>query len=121
MLSHANSVQAYRAAIDSFSNVPHGNPWKIALDVYWVLVLVGGTLITLVITAKFFYNLPRWTNIDVDGEQEPPAPYETTMSIQNVIATGRSREQTCVRIVLNTCFGVDSLSLLIFFIGRENL
>ena len=95
-LSHANAIQSYRAAINSFSNVPKGSPWKIALDVYWVIVLVGGTLLTLVITAKIFYNLPSWTIIDVEGEEEPPAPYETTMTLQNVLATGESLVQPFV-------------------------
>lgn len=95
-LSHANAIQAYRAAINSFSVVPLGSPWKTALDTYWLIVLVGGSIATLWISAKFFYNLPSWTNISVEGEEEPPAPYETSISLQNVIATGESLVQPFV-------------------------
>lgn len=92
-LLHANSIQAYRAAINSFSNEPPGSPFKLALDVYWILVLIGGTSVTLWITAKFFYYLPSWINIETHDETEPPAPFETTMTLQNVIATGESLVQ----------------------------
>jgi hypothetical protein len=95
-LSHANAIQAYRAAINSFSSEPPGTPFKVALDVYWIVVLVGGTIVTLWITAKFFYHLPSWTNIDTQDETEPPAPFETTMTLQNVIATGESLVQPYV-------------------------
>lgn len=95
-LLHANSIQAYRAAINSFSAEPLGSPWKEALNAYWLFVLIGGTCITLWVTAIFFYNLPSWTDISVDDEEEPPAPYETTMTLQNVIATGESLVQPFV-------------------------
>ena len=95
-LLHANAIQAYRAAINSFSGVSAGSPWLVGLYVYWLIVLVGGTVVTLLVTAKFFYNLPSWTDISVDDEEEPPAPYETTMTLQNVIATGESLVQPFV-------------------------
>ena len=95
-LSHANAIQAYRAAINSFSAVPLGSPWKTALDTYWLVVLISGSVATLWITFKFIFNLPTWTNISVEGEEEPPAPYETSISLQNVIATGESLVQPFV-------------------------
>jgi hypothetical protein len=61
-----------------------------------VLVLVGGTILTVWTTIQFFWNLPVWTNIDIGDEEEPPAPYETTMTLQNVIATGESLVQPFV-------------------------
>jgi len=95
-LLHANSIQAYRDAINSFSKIPAGSPWRTALDVYWLFVLAGGTLVTLWVAAKFVCNLPSWTDISVEGEEEPPAPYETTMTLQNMIATGESLVQPFV-------------------------
>lgn len=95
-LSHANAIQAYRAAINSFSNEPPGTPLKVVLYVYWVVVLLVGTIATCWVTTKFFYNLPRWTNIEVEDEDEPPAPYETAMTLQNVIATGDALVQPFV-------------------------
>ena len=95
-LSHANAIQAYRAAINSFSNDPPGTPFKVALNAYWVTVLIGGTLLTLWITVQFFLHLPGWTDIDTHDETEPPAPFETTMTLQNIIATGESLVQPFV-------------------------
>lgn len=95
-LSHANAIQAYRAAINSFSKVPLGSGLKITLYIYWVVVLAVGTILTIWITIKFFWNLPNWTNIDVEDEREPPAPYETSMILNNVIANGESLVQPFV-------------------------
>ena len=95
-LSHANAIQAYRAALNSFSKVPPGGALALLLYVYWVAVLAGGTIITLWITARFFYNLPSWTNIDIEDEEEPPAPFETTMTLNNAIATGEALVQPFV-------------------------
>lgn len=93
-LAHANSVQAYRGALNSFSNIPSGSTIKIIIDVYWMFVLVGGTIATFIITAKFFYMLPTWTRPDVDDEVEPPAPSDTIMS--EIITAGETFRQNFV-------------------------
>ena len=95
-LSHANAVQAYRAAVNSFSDIPRGSPFKICLYVYWVIVLAGGTIVTLWIGVLFLSRLPEWTHIDTEGEIEPPAPYETAMTSSNLITTGETLVQPFV-------------------------
>lgn len=95
-LAHANAIQAYRAAVNTFSDIPSGSPFKIALYTYWVVVLVTGTVATIYVTGKFFYMLPTWTQIDVADEVEPPAPYETSLTLQDVIATGETMRQPFV-------------------------
>lgn len=92
-LSHANAIQAYRAAVNSFSKVPVGSPFRSFLYVYWVFVLIAGTFLTLWIATKFMWSLPGWTHIDTAGEMEPPAPYETAMTSSNLITTGESLVQ----------------------------
>lgn len=95
-LSHANAVQAYRAAINSFSSIPPRNSFHIALYVYWVSVLLTGTILTLCVGTRFLYMLPSWTHIDLEGEVEPPAPYETAMTRTNMISTGETLIQDFV-------------------------
>lgn len=95
-LSHANAVQAYRAAVNSFSDIPVGSPFKVFLYIYWVTVLAGGTVVTLWIGSKFLSRLPEWTHIDTEGEIEPPAPYETAMTSSNLITTGETLVQPFV-------------------------
>ena len=92
-LSHANAVQAYRAAVNSFSQFAPYSPFRICLYTYWVTVLVSGTIVTLVVATKFIWSLPEWTHINVEDEEEPPAPYETAMSLTNMISTGESMFQ----------------------------
>jgi hypothetical protein len=93
-LAHANSVQAYRGAINSFSSIPQRSSLRILLNGYWLFVLVGGTIATLIITVKFFQKLPSWTSVDLDGENEPPAPHETLMS--NIARVGDTWGQSFV-------------------------
>ena len=95
-LAHANAVQAYRAAVNSFSDIPAKSPFKIALYIYWVTVLVSGTIATIYITTKFFYHLPGWTMIDVADEEEPPPPSETALNLQHVVTTGETLQQPFV-------------------------
>lgn len=71
-LSHTNAIQAYRGAVDAFSTIPPGSPFKVALFVYWTVLLVGGTTLNLIFTFKFLRRLPKWTKIDTFGETEPP-------------------------------------------------
>eukprot|EP00550_Attheya_septentrionalis_P010423 CAMPEP_0198299578 /NCGR_PEP_ID=MMETSP1449-20131203/45312_1 /TAXON_ID=420275 /ORGANISM="Attheya septentrionalis, Strain CCMP2084" /LENGTH=283 /DNA_ID=CAMNT_0044001181 /DNA_START=218 /DNA_END=1069 /DNA_ORIENTATION=- len=93
-LAHANAIQAYRGAVDAFSDVAAGSPFKVALYSYWVLVLVAGTISTVVITTKFFRRLPSWTQVDITDEEEPPAPNQTMM--RDVIQTGETMLQSFV-------------------------
>lgn len=95
-LSHANAVQAYRAAVKSFSDLPAHSPFRIFLYTYWAIVLAAGTILTLIISTKFMMSLPKWTHIDTEGEIEPPAPYETSMALSNMIATGETLVQPFV-------------------------
>mmetsp|Transcript_32263 Transcript_32263/g.95016 ORF Transcript_32263/g.95016 Transcript_32263/m.95016 type:complete len:471 (-) Transcript_32263:1073-2485(-) len=77
-LSHANAIQAYRGAVDTFSTITPGSPFKVALFCYWMFFLVGGTIICFVFSVKFFRRLPKWTQIQVESpEEQPPAPNET--------------------------------------------
>jgi hypothetical protein len=41
-------------------------------------------------------SLPAWTHIDLTGEIEPPAPYETQMTLSNMISTGETLFQPFV-------------------------
>jgi hypothetical protein len=95
-LSHANAVQAYRASINSFSTLPADSDFRVVLWYYWVIVLLAGTTLTFTIAGKFLLKLPEWTHINTDGEIEPPAPYETAMTLSNMIATGETMVQSFV-------------------------
>ena len=95
-LSHANGIQAYRAAVSTFSSEQLSFWVELSLSVYWVAILALGTVATLWISAKFLYYLPRWTLIDVTDELEPPAPYETMITLQNAISTGETLVQKFV-------------------------
>lgn len=95
-LSHVNAIQAYRAAVNSFSNLPHGHPFRVALYIYWVVTLIAGTIVTLWIGFRFLIKLPEWTHIDTEGELEPPAPYETAMQTSNLLAAGETLVQPFV-------------------------
>ena len=98
-LSHANAIQAYRGAIESFSDISHRN-WKMTLlYCYWISVLVAGTIATVWITGRFLYCLPKWTIIDfidLEDEEEPPAPNETLMSMQDMVTIGETLRQPFV-------------------------
>jgi len=96
VLSHANAIQAYRGAVHSFSDISPGSWRMVVLYVYWCAVLAGGTIATFWITCKFLYRLPEWTNLDLDDEEEPPAPYETIMSLQDMVTAGEAMHQPFV-------------------------
>lgn len=93
-LAHANSIQAYRSAIFAFSDLQSNTTFMNVLNIYWILVLGGSSLATIVITSRFFYMLPSWTKVDVENEIEPPAPSETIMS--EVILAGQTLRQDLV-------------------------
>jgi hypothetical protein len=80
ILSHTNAVQAYRSGVDSFSNIPVGNPFKVTLFTYWLSCLIFGTILNFIITYKYVVRLPKWTKIDVaflSDEEPPPSPSHT--------------------------------------------
>jgi hypothetical protein len=78
-LSHSNAVQVYRGAVNTFSDIPVGTTFKNSLWTYWAVCLVVGSIVNLIFTYKFLVRLPRWTKVNITGEDEPPAPEETMM------------------------------------------
>jgi hypothetical protein len=64
-LSHCNAVQAYRAAVMSFSGLPNKSHYLRLLYSYWIVVLVGATATTLCISTMFLFSLPKWTHFDL--------------------------------------------------------
>ena len=63
LLSHTNAVQAYRAGVDSFSNLPVKSPFKIVLFAYWLACLLVGTILNLIFTYKYVQRIPQWTKL----------------------------------------------------------
>ena len=57
-------------------------------------VLFLGSVATLIITVKFLLYLPSWVFIDVDDEEEPPAPNETLVG--ELIDSGETIKQKFV-------------------------
>ena len=97
LLAHANAIQAYRGAIDSFSKVPPHSAIKVVIYAYWLTCLLAGTVSTVYVTVKFFAHIPSWTLMDVDEEEEePPAPNETVMVAEEGIFAGETMVQTFV-------------------------
>lgn len=90
-LCHANAIQAYRGALDSYSTIPEGSAMKIAIYSYWLFVLIAGSCLILVFTLKYFYHLPGWVLVDISDEEEPPSPTETM--IRDFITTGERFRQ----------------------------
>lgn len=95
-LSHANAFQAYRAAVISFSSLPTGHPFLICLYTYWICVLIGGSCVYICIAGKYLASLGKWTHINLEDEVEPPAPYETSMTLTNMVQTGETMVQPYV-------------------------
>lgn len=96
VLSHANALQAYRGAIISFSDI-HPHSWRmIVLYTYWCSVLIGGTIATFWITTKYLLSLPKWTNLDLSDEEEPPGPSETILQLRHALTTGETMKQVFV-------------------------
>jgi hypothetical protein len=78
-LSHANAVQAYRASINAFSTMPASSPFRRFVYIYWITCLLVGSVVNLIFTYKALVRLPKWTNISIAGEDEPPKPSNTIM------------------------------------------
>ena len=53
---------------------------KLLLYHYWTLSLLGGTLLVLIMTWKFFVYLPSWCQINVDDDEMPPEPDKTIVT-----------------------------------------
>jgi hypothetical protein len=66
------------------------------LDTYWFVVLLGGTIATILICCKFICKLPEWTSPDLSDEEEPPAPYDTFMSREDMVTAGDALTQPFV-------------------------
>lgn len=79
-LSHTNAIQAYRGAVNAYSTMPKNSPFHSALYGYWVTCLVVGSIVNFVFTYKALVRLPKWTNISIAGETEPPEQGDTLMS-----------------------------------------
>lgn len=89
-------TQAYRGAVLSFSSIPPGTWRMFLLDAYWFAVLMGGTIATFVICGRFLWKLPEWTSPDLSDEEEPPAPYDTLLSRQQIVTAGDTLTQPFV-------------------------
>jgi hypothetical protein len=96
IVSHATAVQAYRAAIISFSSFPAEGIFRKVLYCYWLTVLTTGTVVTVIISIYFFLMLPAWTHVDVEEELEPPPPNETIMQLTDIISAGETLIQPYV-------------------------
>eukprot|EP00559_Dactyliosolen_fragilissimus_P008690 CAMPEP_0184873264 /NCGR_PEP_ID=MMETSP0580-20130426/41744_1 /TAXON_ID=1118495 /ORGANISM="Dactyliosolen fragilissimus" /LENGTH=1321 /DNA_ID=CAMNT_0027376147 /DNA_START=80 /DNA_END=4045 /DNA_ORIENTATION=+ len=94
ILAHANAIQAYRGAVDAFSEMPNDSTFMKVVYIYWCIILVTGTTVTVIITIMFMSKLPGWVCLDVADEIEPPAPNETVMS--EVILSGQNLIQNFV-------------------------
>jgi len=97
MLSHTNSVQAYRSGVIAYSGMAVGSPYKVAIFSYWLTFLVVGTILNLIFTYKYIRKLPEWTQIYItpdDLEVEPPNPNETEVSL---LWLGADENHECLR------------------------
>jgi len=82
ILSHTNSIQAYRSGFNTFSNDPLGSPFHLVLYMYWLSCLLVGTCLNLIFTYKYIKRLPKWTKVDEalfsgDTDEIPPSPNHT--------------------------------------------
>lgn len=84
-LAHTNSVQAYRAALKSFSSMASDSTFRIGLDWYWFFMLGCSSMATVVITVKYLYMLPSWTKLDIEEDEDLPEPHET-VTAQMILA-----------------------------------
>lgn len=96
IVSHASAIQAYRAAIISFSDFPTDGLFRISLYCYWLTILIAGTAVTAVVSIWFFLKLPSWTHVDIKDELEPPPPNETAMQLTDTISAGETLLQPYV-------------------------
>lgn len=64
-LSHCNAVQAFRAAVLSFSGLSSKSLYLRVLFIYWLIVLIVSTFTTMCISTWFLFSLPKWTHFDL--------------------------------------------------------
>ena len=80
LLMHAMAVQSYRSSLDFFAPADEVNPTlKTALHVYWMVLVVVGTITAVTVIIMYLVLLPSWIDIDTRDELEPPAPNETSI------------------------------------------
>ena len=95
LLMHAMAVQSYRSSLDFFAPADAVSAqFKSALHVYWIVLLVVGTITALTCIVLYLTFLPTWVDVDTRDELEPPAPNET--SICNSVTYGESLIQPYV-------------------------
>jgi len=95
LLMHAMAVQSYRSSLDFFAPADAVSAqFKSALHVYWIVLLVVGTITALTCIVLYLTFLPTWVYVDTRDELEPPAPNET--SICNNVTYGESLIQPYV-------------------------
>ena len=89
LLMHAMAVQSYRSSLDFFAPADTVSPTlKTALHIYWVFLVVVGTITAVTCIIMYLVFLPTWVDVDTRDELEPPAPNET--SICNSVTYGES-------------------------------
>jgi len=80
LLMHAMAVQSYRSSLDFFADADEVSPaFKTFLHVYWVCLVIVGTITALVCIIMYLVLLPSWVDVDTRDEVEPPAPNETSI------------------------------------------
>ena len=89
LLMHAMAVQSYRSSLDFFAGPEDVSPtFKTALHIYWVVLVVAGTITAVTCIVTYLVFLPSWVDVDRRNEIEPRAPNET--SICNNVTYGES-------------------------------
>jgi hypothetical protein len=72
ILCHVNAVHSYWYIVDRFSTTYNTvAPLRMILCSYWMIVLVTGTITTLLVTAMYLHCLPKWTRPTEILEEEP--------------------------------------------------
>jgi hypothetical protein len=98
-LSHCNAVQAYRAAVLSFSGLPNKSYYLQLLYSYWIVVLIASTATTLVIATRFLYSLPKWTHFDLVKTRQTSFAnsqlLEHFLTTRSPFTTGRRDRASC--------------------------
>lgn len=93
LLLHAMAVQSFRSSLDFFSSPESGvHALKHALQIYWGVTVVVGTIAALTCIILYLAFLPSWIDVDTRDELEPPPPHET--SLCNDVTYGESLIQT---------------------------
>lgn len=94
-MTHANAIQAYRSALNSFSTLDHSHPYRRFVNIYWFTFLFFGSALSIFVVTKYLYSLGKWVQPDLEDEEEPPAPNETLMS-ELISTTGDEMRQVLI-------------------------